>query len=229
MKKTGFSHIRKWLFIYLAAMMFSTIIINLLIYVEIGNILDTIELSRLAAAESRTGNSATLAISGLRLRVILLISGGFVGIAVLGYIWMGLATQHIVRPVRKIGRALSQLARGKLNETVDIEYGDEFGQIGAGINELAANLQELLLYIWKQTGQCLTLLEQIQNNPDMHHDRRLTLETLGYLKQLAEAVDDLREMAKAYVFYDVSLEGDNTQAIDEPGKTHPSDPDTNIR
>ena len=30
-------------------------------------------------------------------------------------------------------------------------------------------------------------------------------------------VTDLREMAKAYVFYDVSIEGTNTHAISEPG------------
>ena len=115
-------------------------------------------------------------------------------------------------------RALEQLARGRLNETVSIETPDEFVRMGASINELAANLQELLLYVWKQTGKCLAMLEHIHNNPDLHHDRRLTLESLGYLKQLTESVDNLREMAKSYVFYDVSLDGNKTEAINEPGK-----------
>jgi methyl-accepting chemotaxis protein len=115
-------------------------------------------------------------------------------------------------------RALEQLARGQLNETVAIDTPDEFGRMGASINELAANLQELLLYIWKQTGRCLSMLEYIHNNPELRHDRRLTLESLGYLKQLTESVDDLREMAKSYVFYDVSLDGNKTHAINEPGK-----------
>lgn len=223
MKKTGFSHIRKWLFIYLATVLLTTLVICLLLYIEIGNILELVEASRNTLSEPGGRHPASLAISGLKIRVLLIITGGIIALMVFGYIWIGLATQHISQPVRKIGRALNQLARGKLNETVDIDSHDEFGQIGGGINELAANLQELLLYIWKQTGQCLTLLDQIQNNPDMHHDRRLTLETLGYLKQLAEAVDDLREMAKAYVFYDVSLEGNNTHAIEELGKLPPEE------
>jgi len=130
-----------------------------------------------------------------------------------------MAARRIERPLHTIERALGQLARGQLNETVVIDTHDEFGRIGAGINEVAVNLQELLLYIWKQTGQCLTLLDQIHNNPELAKDRKLTLESLGYLKQLSEAIDDLRDMAKAYVFYDVSIEGNRTQAINEPGES----------
>jgi hypothetical protein len=72
----------------------------------------------------------------------------------------------------------------------------------------------------------MALLEHVQNNPDLRHDRRLTLESLGYLKQLSESIDDLREMAKSYVFYDVSLDGNTTQAINEPGKKSPPEQTT---
>ncbi len=222
MKKSRFSHIRKWLLLYLIAVLVTTFAIFALIFVEIDSILDSVAKTLPVIGEA--GNaSLPAAISAMRLRMLLVTTGGLLGLGVLGYVWMGLASHRLVRPMRRLARALAQLARGKLNETVDITQDDEFGQMGAGINELAANLQELLLYIWKQTGQCLVLLDRIQQNPDMQHDRRLSLETLGYLKQLTEAVDDLREMAKAYVFYDVSLEGNNARAIQEPGKTSPSD------
>ena len=136
----------------------------------------------------------------------------------LGYFAYKVLSRRFDRSVVVLLRALEQLARGQLNETVAIDTPDEFGRMGASINELAANLQELLLYIWKQTGECLSMLEYIHNNPELRHDRRLTLESLGYLKQLTESVDDLREMAKSYVFYDVSLDGNKTHAINEPGK-----------
>jgi len=155
---------------------------------------------------------------GVKISIMLLLASGLLVNAGLGYAWYRISSRMLENPVRIVLRALDQLARGQLNETVSIETPDEFGQIGASINELAANLQELLLYIWKQTGQCMALLEHVQNNPDLRHDRRLTLESLGYLKQLSESIDDLREMAKSYVFYDVSLDGNTTQAINEPGK-----------
>ncbi len=160
--------------------------------------------------------------SGLELVLSWLLIGGLLISSGLGYAWYRITSMKIDRPARIILRSLNQLAKGQLNETIAIDTPEEFRQIGSGINELAANLQELLLFIWKQTGQCLTLLEHIQNNPDLRHDRRLTLESLGYLKKLSESMDDLREMAKSYVFYDVSLDGDKIHAINEPGtKPHP--------
>ena len=169
--------------------------------------------------KSRTGFDVTMptAWPGVELGIILILSGGMAAIAGLGYTWYRITSRKFEQPIRVIQRAVNQLARGQLNETVVIDSPNEFRQIGSGINELAANLQELLLYIWKQTGQCLAWLEHIENNPDLHHDRRLTLESLGYLKQLSESIEDLREMAKSYVFYDVSLEGNKAQAINDIG------------
>lgn len=227
MKKNGFSHIRKWLYIYLGLVLLTTFVTCLLIYVEITNSLDV----GVSAATGKPARSSDGIISsslpGLKIKILLLLTGGLGTIGVLGVMWIGIAARHLGRPVRQISQAMSNLAQGRLNETVTIDTPDEFGQIGSGINELAVNLQELLLYIWKQTGHCLALVEHLQNSPDLRHDRRLTLEGLGYLKQLAEAIDDLRDMAKAYVFYDVRLEGDKTLAIDEPG--HPVQTDEHLQ
>lgn len=174
-------------------------------------------MSGVAQATTGSERTAPLPIAGLKLRLLLILTGGFIICLLLGFVWAGFCTRRIGRPVRIIATAMSKLTRGQLNETVTVGTSDEFEQIGASINELAANLQELLLYIWKQTGQCHVLLDHIHNNPDLRRDKRLTLESMGYLKQLNEAIDDLREMAKAYVFYDVSIEGTNTHAINEPG------------
>ncbi len=221
MKKNGLSQIRRWLLLCLAVVSLLAMAVFVLIYFEISATIDSVALG----GGAQMSPAAVLSIKGmlasLRLRIILLLSGGLIILLIAGYAWLGFAVRRIERPLRTIERALGQLARGKLNETVVIDSPDEFGRIGAGINEVAVNLQELLLYIWKQTGQCLTLLDHIQNNPDLRQDRRLTLESLGYLKQLAEAIDDLRDMAKAYVFYDVSIEGNKTLAINEPGGDAP--------
>ena len=199
-----------------------TILINVavftLIYVHLSDThpLDPIK----SGVKSKTvlHSAGALPWFGSELGFIVILTGGLAIITGFGYIWYRIASLRLERPVRVIQKALNQMARGQLNETVAMEAPDEFGQIGSGINELAANLQELLLYIWKQTGQCQTWLEYIQNNPDLHHDHRLTLESMGYLKQLSDAISDLREMAKSYVFYDVSLDNDQTQAINTLGQ-----------
>jgi methyl-accepting chemotaxis protein len=200
---------------YLVLVLFITAVLWALIYLGIAGIL----AAPVPSAESMgTAASRQLPWADLKNLVLLLLTGGLLMSAGLGYFWYRVLSRKFDRSVVALLRALEQLARGRLNETVSIDTPDEFGRMGASINELAANLQELLLYIWKQTGKCLTMLEHIHNNPELCHDRRLTLESLGYLKQLTESVDDLREMAKSYVFYDVSLDGNKTLAVNEPGK-----------
>jgi len=223
MKKIFFSHIRRLLLFNLIMVILTMAAVYLLIYLHLAG------TWRLDASRQDMGltpgfdSAMSSTRSGFKLGLILILTGGLVVSTGLGYVWYRIVSKKIERPVRVLQRALNQLAKGQLNETVAIDTVDEFAQIGSGINELAANLQELLLYIWKQTGQCQAMLEHIRNNPDVHHDHRLTLESLGYLKQLSESIDNLREMAKSYVFYDVSLDGNKTQAINAPGQKLSSD------
>jgi methyl-accepting chemotaxis protein len=216
MKKIGLSHIRRWLLFYLAVVSLTAMVMLLMIYLEILATMDHLAIKTGTELGPATVASLKASLAPLRLRLILLLITGIAILLLAGYAWLGIAARRIERPLHTLERALGQLAKGRLNETVLIDTPDEFGRMGAGINEVAVNLQELLLYVWKQTGQCLTLIDHIHNNPDLTHDRKLTLESLGYLKQLSESIDDLRDMAKAYVFYDVSIEGNRTRAIDDP-------------
>ena len=202
---------------YLVLVLVVTAVLWALIYLGMVGILAAYAPSAVTSGAAAP-NHLPLALADLKSIVLLLLISGLLLSAGLGYFWYRILSRRFDRSVIALLRALEQMARGRLNETVSIDTPDEFGRMGASINELAANLQELLLYIWKQTGQCLTMLEHIHNNPDLRHDRRLTLESMDYLNQLTESVDDLREMAKSYVFYDVSLDGNKTLAINEPGK-----------
>jgi methyl-accepting chemotaxis protein len=159
-------------------------------------------------------SASSIQMSGFKLRILLLLSAGMLFIVFFSFIWLRIALRHIQRPIRIIQQAVFRLAQGNLNETVAIESTDEFGQIGSSINELAANLQELLLYIWKQTGQCVHNLERIRlaNDPQISQQD---------LRELSRAIESLREMAKAYVFYDVHLDGEKALAINQPGQKEP--------
>jgi methyl-accepting chemotaxis protein len=216
MKKFRFSYIRKWMLSYLGLMLFISAALWVLVYLGITG---TLAAYAPSAEKVETATYRYLPWADLKNILFLLLTGGLLMNAGLGYFCYKILSRKFDRSVVTLARALEQLARGQLNETVALDTPDEFGRMGASINELAANLQELLLYIWKKTGNCLTMLEHIQNNPELSHSRRLTPESIDYLDQLTESVDDLREMAKSYVFYDVSLDGNKTHAINEPGKS----------
>jgi methyl-accepting chemotaxis protein len=220
MKKFSVSYIRRWLVLLLVLVILTTLATYLLTYAEIIR-----TLSSHMAASSKAGslfaisNDAPLA--GLRIRLLMLLSGSALVICALGYLWMGLVARRLNRPLRIISKALSRLARGKLNETVAIDAPDEFAKIGSGINELAANLQELLLYIWKQSGQCLEQIKRLEQEAKAENNARHNAILLEHIQELYAALDDLRDMAKAYVFYDVHLAGDQTLANTEPGHFPP--------
>ena len=205
----------RWMLYYLVLMLIVMAVLLTLSYIGITAMVASATPSAVAMDAAGPGQIPWFA---LKLKLLLIMIGGFLVAACLGYVGYRILARKFEQSAEAVLQALEQLARGRLNETVSISTPDEFGRMGASVNELAANLQELLLYVWKQTGKCLTMLEHIHNNPDLRHDRRLTLESLGYLKQLTESVDDLREMAKSYVFYDVSLDGNKTLAINEPGQ-----------
>ena len=160
----------------------------------------------------------SVALTGVMLRVLLVLGAGSLTVLLVSFIWLRIVMRQIHRPMLAIRRALFRLAQGRLNETVTLNSVDEFGQMGAKINELAANLQELLLCIWKQTGQCLTTLEKLQDDSEQHHNCALPEQNIEQLQQVIASIENLREMAKAYVFYDVRLDGEQTLAINAPGQ-----------
>ncbi len=208
MKKTSTSHIRKWLWIYALAVVLTALVSFFIVYGEIASLL----------AHLAEGGTASTPPAEVKLRILLLFSAGSLGVLLLSFLWLRFVMRQIQRPIFAIRRALIRLAQGRLNETVTLDSVDEFGQMGAKINELAANLQELLLCIWKQTGQCLTTLEKLQGDWELRQKCTLPAQTVEQLDQLTASIENLREMAKAYVFYDVRLDGEQTLAINEPGQ-----------
>ena len=140
MKINGFSHIRKWLLLYLAMVLLTTMVLYLSIFVEITSALTAVNMSGVAQATAGSERTAPLPIAGLKLRLLLILTGGFIICLLLGFVWAGFCTRRIGRPVRIIATAMSKLTRGQLNETVTVGTSDEFEQIGASINELAAKI-----------------------------------------------------------------------------------------
>ena len=216
MKKNSSSYIRKWLWLYVLAVVLTTLASYFFVYNEI---ITLVAHNQGTPAISSSGSGAArVASTGLRLHVLLVLGAGSLAVLLGSLIWLRVVMRQIHRPMLAIRRAIFRLAQGRLNETVTLDSLDEFGQMGAKINELAANLQELLLCIWKQTGQCLTTLEKLQHDSEQRHNCVLPEQNIEQVHQVIASIENLREMAKAYVFYDVRLDGEQTIAISEPGQ-----------
>ena len=217
--KNGLPYTRRWIWLYVLIVVLTTAATFIFVYNEISNNLMQHLPDPQASQDATHGKD--ISASAVKLRVFLLLTGGFFTILLLSILWLRSTIHQINRPIKKLQRAVSRLAQGQLDVTVDISSADEFGRIGAGLNELAANLQELLLYIWKQTGQCTASVEKLDFVSGEIPDDAQAQRADEIIQQLNESIENLKAMAMAYVFYDVSLEGEKALAINHPGKKAP--------
>lgn len=223
MKKNGFSHIRKWLWGYAFIIVLLVFVLFSLTYREITGLLTIKNWAATTGIDSYVNSPLPAILSGIKIRILFIMTVGFLALFFITIAWFRFTLHRINVPIYAIRRAVYRLAQGKLNETVSIDSNDEFGQIGSNINELAANLQELLLYMWKQSGQCILYLDNIKKSVDPNGGPPTGTDANQQLEELTAAVENMRQMAKAYVFYDVRLDGEQTLAINNPGEETHSD------
>ena len=68
---------------------------------------------------------------------------------------------RLLEPLSDMRKTTRRIADGHLDQSVAIHGNDDIGAIGALINDMAANQQEVLLHMWNQTHHSLTLIERI--------------------------------------------------------------------
>jgi len=119
-------------------------------------------------------------------------------------------TDNNLETVRK---AIDGLAQGELGVTLEVDSEDELAMLGAGVNDLSANLQELMLHIWQQTARSQRFLNVIETElADSGGRRDRRDELLTHLKDAMTALADLRQLVTTYAFYDVCLEDEKPVA-----------------
>jgi len=114
--------------------------------------------------------------------------------------------RNIVEPLDEMGRATKKMAKGHLEEMVPIRTKDEIGQIGELINDLAINLQEILLRVWNHTGQDIVLLDRIAQIISSDKGNGVPEEIKNSLRFVRDDIIDLQDMVKTFDFYQVKIE-----------------------
>ncbi len=121
--------------------------------------------------------------------------------------------------IETVRKAIDGLAQGELSVTLDVDSDDELSLLGAGVNDLSANLQELMLHIWQQTARSQRFLNIIEAQlTDSAGKQPGKDEVLVHLKDAMTALSDLRQLVTTYAFYDVSLENEKPVASKTAGQ-----------
>lgn len=115
--------------------------------------------------------------------------------------------RSILIPLGITGDIVQQMTEGHLNKPIQIKADDEIGQVADGINSLAINMQEVLLYIWNHTQQNGILLdhisEQLKDNPDSVSTPSGIKDDVGQLRRENE---ELRDIVTTFDYFEVKLE-----------------------
>ena len=122
--------------------------------------------------------------------------------------------KKVVVPIHRMAEATRMMAGGRLDMTVPSSPRNEIGQIGELINDLAINLQEVLLHVWNHTTHSMELLGRI-------NEKLMTGRSHGLANRIEEDVEDVRQniqemqdLVRAFDYYDIQLDNGRILAAD---------------
>lgn len=115
--------------------------------------------------------------------------------------------RNIILPLERIGNATRRMTEGQLNTPIRIKAKDEIGRIGELINDLAINMQEVLLYIWNYTHQNFVLLDRISEQLNDQPDGALTPPWVkDDIARIRQDNEDLKFIVTTFDYFEVKLE-----------------------
>jgi methyl-accepting chemotaxis protein len=142
------------------------------------------------------------------------------GVVLAALVWR--MHQGINRAVADLESCTRKMADGNLQALVSPETKAcrMSGRIGENVNELALNLQEVLLLVWNLSRQDLEALERAETMaetvPDPEQRRRLT-EELAFLRH---DLQEMKNIVHQFEFYNVIMQEEKLLAKPEPATSH---------
>ena len=196
--------------------------ILLMIYLALALQLSDEQLSRIVAEKWPSSAADHQAISApldslrahlheLQLRMLLL--GLLVFAFMIGAVIV--IRRRFVMPLADIQDALQRIATGKLDQKVSISGEGEIASMGAAVNDIAANQQEVLLHLWSQTKHSIDLIDRIADSVKVGMHNGDSTRVRADLNSVRSNMENLKGLTDGITYYNVRLE-DNTVVAPEP-------------
>jgi methyl-accepting chemotaxis protein len=110
--------------------------------------------------------------------------------------------RSIQKPLKRILADTEQLTHGRLDLKVHVSSADDIGRIAERINDLLANMQEILLLFWNQTLICSAHLSKAEDKLSAKRYEQLRPE-MDYLRH---SLHDMQSVLEKCSLYDVRIE-----------------------
>ncbi len=155
-----------------------------------------------------------------RFRVTIIAAGAILISLILFYLFL----KKIVFPLDNIETVTRKMAGGRLDELIVLKEGGEINKIGEQVNDLATNLQEILVNAWSLSGQALHIVNVLDEiNEKENENKVLSSKIKIHLNHMRQNIKNLRELVGGFEFYDLSLEEDTILSGKPPGEKYASD------
>ncbi|MBI5581823.1 MAG: HAMP domain-containing protein [Deltaproteobacteria bacterium] len=113
---------------------------------------------------------------------------------------------RVIKPLKELGRAVYRMSHGQLDEPARVGDLKDIGMVGDMVNDMATDLQEMLLHVWNHTSQDIALLNRISTALGCDcAGNRLAPEIRKDFDFVRQDIQDMRAMVKAFDFYHVQI------------------------
>ena len=147
-------------------------------------------------------------------RVLVILAAGCLCAALMSAFW----ARHAGAAGAGMVEAARAMARGNLDVTFSADNGERAPELAQAMNELAANFQELLLFVWHETGKSMNILEAAGAKQALLSQVDEAGALPASFESLRKSLDEIRGVIASYEFYGVSLSDENGRVWDKNDK-----------
>ena len=120
-------------------------------------------------------------------------------------------TRGVIRPLAEIQAASRLMADGHLETLNHVKRADEIGSLGENINDLAINMQEVLLFVWNHSQSSRDLLENIARNLNfsLEAEKHSPAGENGVRKDIRKMHrnnENLKSIVMSFSYFEIKLE-----------------------
>jgi len=113
--------------------------------------------------------------------------------------------RKVAKPIDEMGQAAELIAGGPLDVILPDRTFAEIRKVGLLVNDLAMNLQEILLLTWNHTVEHRESLQRLADVLAQPDNGIMATACRTEIAVLSRKVENMRAMVKAFDFYDVRL------------------------
>lgn len=121
---------------------------------------------------------------------------------------------QVLKPLAGLQAAARLMTDGHLDRLHRVSRADEIGRLAETVNDLAVNMQEVLLFVWNHSQESRDLLERIAERAAAAPPDAVLEEDI---ERMREENDSLKDIVSSFSYFEIRLEHERMLAESDCG------------